>query len=182
MWEDVPKILEHLKAHPRDEEAWTKLYKASRAYCLGVFRRAGCVNRGDQEAAHHELIRKTMTRFQADDAPEIRCPKSWFVGVAYNISRRCTKEAMKRRRSESFSEAHATSHQPVEAEGKWLPGCVEQLSEEEQVLLRALFVEGKRIADIERETGVPHSTLRSRRDKAIEKLRDCLGIEGENLN
>ena len=52
-----------------------------------------------------------------------------------------------------------------------LYNCLALLAEAEHDLIHALFFEGKSITEIAQSGGIPHSTVRARRDSALKKLR-----------
>ena len=52
--------------------------------------------------------------------------------------------------------------------------AIEQLSDEHQLIIKLHDVEGYTITEIAEITGIPHGTLKSRRQRARERLQDLL--------
>ena len=60
---------------------------------------------------------------------------------------------------------------------KKLPEAINQLNNEEQALIRALYIDGISIREYARMHGVYHRSIAYRRDKILKKLLDILQSE-----
>jgi RNA polymerase sigma-70 factor (ECF subfamily) len=142
-------------------------------------------HREDAQDLVQDVLLKLHT--QMDRLAEVEAVATWLGRVMYNQfidnqprykSRRLTLVEDPVLSAEPDNAPSVEASTEDQAEGEFtitrVLAAMERLSDEHQVIIKLHDVEGYTITEIAEITGIPHGTLKSRRQRARERLQDLL--------
>ena len=148
-----------------------------------------CGNRHEAEDLFQELLIKAFGKL--DDLVEIDEPGSWLSRVMYNLfidqKRRFTRERMRVVDEGQLPGSGVAElpggHNPVdehEREERFerLDRALAQLSDDHRIIVLLHDTEGYKLTEIQKLTGTPVGTIKSRLHRARARLKEILTADG----